>query len=79
MIDPATMSSPYAIANDGDIAGQGGRGNTIISSGGIRRHVQNLIAVGSGYELQKATDINNKGQILVQALTNPLSRTTRAC
>jgi hypothetical protein len=40
-------------------------------SGGICSNLQNLIPAGSGYELQTAIGINNKGQILVNAHTVP--------
>jgi probable HAF family extracellular repeat protein len=60
---------PNAISNNGVIAGQGGCGNAVIVSGGVCRNLQSLIPAGSGYELQMAIAINDKGQILVDALT----------
>jgi probable HAF family extracellular repeat protein len=69
MTDLGNNVFPNAIANNGVIAGEGGCGNAIIVSGGICQNLQNLIPAGSGYELQEAIGINNKGQILVQALT----------
>jgi probable HAF family extracellular repeat protein len=69
MTDLGNNVFPNAISNSGVIAGQGGCGNAVILSGGICRDLQNLIPAGSGYELQTAIGINNKGQILVEAHT----------
>jgi probable HAF family extracellular repeat protein len=69
MTDLGNNVFPYAISNNGVIAGQGGCGNAVILSGGICSNLQNLIPAGSGYELQTAIGINNKGQILVNAHT----------
>jgi hypothetical protein len=41
----------------------------IVVSGGICEDLQNLIPVGSGFVLENATGINNKGQIVVNAYT----------
>ena len=60
---------PNAISNNGVIVGQGGCGNAVILSGGICSNLQNLIPANSGYELQKAVGVNNKGQVLVEAHT----------
>jgi probable HAF family extracellular repeat protein len=60
---------PYAISNNGVIVGQGGCGNVFILSGGICRNLQTLIPARSGYELQTALGVNNKGQIVVDAST----------
>jgi probable HAF family extracellular repeat protein len=69
MTDLGNNVFPYAISNNGVIAGQGGCGNAVILSSGICSNLQNLIPAGSGYELQTAIGINNKGQILVNAHT----------
>jgi probable HAF family extracellular repeat protein len=69
MTDLGNNVFPNAISNSGVIAGQGGCGNAFILSGGICRNLQTLIPAGSGYELQTAIGINNKGQIVVDAST----------
>src|SRR5262249_51783377 len=61
MTDLGLNIDPNAISNNGVIVGQGGCGNAIIVSNGICRDLQTLIPAGSGYELQKALGINNKG------------------
>jgi probable HAF family extracellular repeat protein len=71
MTDLGNNVFPNAISNNGVIAGQGGCGNAVILSGGVCSNLQNLIPAGSGYELQTAIGINNKGQILVNAHTVP--------
>jgi probable HAF family extracellular repeat protein len=66
---------PYAINSNGVIVGSGGCGAAIIVSGGICQSLQNLIPAGSGYTLQEAKGINDKGQIIVYAQTegvNPI-------
>jgi probable HAF family extracellular repeat protein len=69
MTDLGNNVFPNAISNNGVIVGQGGCGNAFILSGGICRSLQTLIPAGSGYELQTALGINNKGQIVVEAHT----------
>jgi probable HAF family extracellular repeat protein len=69
MTDLGNNVFPNAISNNGVIVGQGGCGNAFILSGGICQNLQNLIPAGSGYNLQKAVGINNKGQIVVEAQT----------
>jgi probable HAF family extracellular repeat protein len=69
MTDLGLNIYPNAISNNGVIVGQGGCGNAVILSGGICSNLQNLIPANSGYELQKAVGINNKGQVLVEAHT----------
>jgi hypothetical protein len=48
----------------------------VLVAGGICENLQNLIPAGSGYTLQSAKGINNKGQIVVEARPPPLSRIT---
>jgi probable HAF family extracellular repeat protein len=67
MIDLGNNVFPNAISNNGVIVGQGGCGNAIIVSGGVCRDLQSLIPAGSGYELQRALGVNDKGQIIVDA------------
>jgi probable HAF family extracellular repeat protein len=62
---------PYAINNNGVIVGSGGCGGAIIVSGGICQNLQNLIPAGSGYTLQEARGINDKGQIIAYAQPEP--------
>lgn len=69
MTDLGNNVFPNAISNNGVIVGQGDCGNAFILSGGICRNLQTLIPAGSGYELQTALGINNKGQIVVDAST----------
>jgi probable HAF family extracellular repeat protein len=58
---------PYAINNNGVIAGSGGCGAAIIVSGGACENLQNLIPAGTGYVLEEAKGINDKGQIIAYA------------
>jgi probable HAF family extracellular repeat protein len=69
MTDLGNDVFPNAISNNGVIVGQGGCGNAFILSAGVCRNLQNLIPAASGYELQTAIGINNKGQIVVDAST----------
>jgi len=69
MTDLGLEIFPNAISNGGVIVGQGGCGNAVILSGGVCSNLQNLIPANSGYELQKAVGVNNKGQVLVEAHT----------
>jgi probable HAF family extracellular repeat protein len=69
MTDIGLNVYPNAIANDGVVVGQEGCGNAVIVTGGVCQNLQNLIPSGSGYTLQSAKGINNKGQILVEAQT----------
>jgi probable HAF family extracellular repeat protein len=69
MTDLGLNIDPNAISNNGVIVGQGGCGNAVILSNGLCRDLQTLIPAGSGYELQQALGINNKGQIVVDAST----------
>jgi probable HAF family extracellular repeat protein len=62
---------PDAISNNGVIVGEGGCGAAIIVSGGRCEDLQKLISAGSGYVLENAKGINNKGQIVVNAYTPP--------
>jgi probable HAF family extracellular repeat protein len=69
MTDLGNNVFPNAIANNGAIVGEGGCGNAVVLTGGSCSNLQNLIPANSGYELQSAVGINNKGQILAQAHT----------
>jgi probable HAF family extracellular repeat protein len=69
MTDLGLNIYPNAISNNGAIVGQGGCGNAVLVTGGICENLQNLIPAGSGYTLQSAKGINNKGQIVVEAST----------
>jgi probable HAF family extracellular repeat protein len=69
MTDLGNNLLPNAISNNGVIVGQGGCGNAFILNGAICQNLQNLIPAGSGYNLQKAVGVNNKGQIVVEAQT----------
>jgi len=69
MTDLGNNVFPNAISKNGVIVGQGDCGNAFILSGGTCRNLQTLIPAGSGYELQTALGINNKGQIVVEAHT----------
>jgi probable HAF family extracellular repeat protein len=77
MTDLGLNIFPYAINNNGVIVGSGGCGGAIIVSGGICQNLQNLIPAGSGYTLQEAKGINDKGQIIAYAqpesyISNPI-------
>jgi probable HAF family extracellular repeat protein len=69
MTDLGLNIYPNAISNNGVIVGQGGCGAAIIVHGGICEDLQNLIPAGSGFVLENAQGINNKGQIVVNAYT----------
>jgi len=69
MTDLGLNIYPNAISNNGVIVGQGGCGSAVIVTGGVCQNLQNLIPAGSGYTLQSAKGINNKGQIVVEAQT----------
>jgi len=75
MTDLGLNVFPYAINSNGVIVGSGGCGAASIVSGGVCRNLQNLISAGSGYMLQEAKGINDKGQVIVYAQTegvNPI-------
>jgi probable HAF family extracellular repeat protein len=65
MTDIGLNLFPYAINDNGEIAGSGGCGGAVVMIGGICRNLQNLIPPNSGYSLFEAKGINNKGQIIV--------------
>jgi probable HAF family extracellular repeat protein len=67
MTDIGLNVFPYAINNNGVIAGSGGCGSAIIVSAGKCQNLQTLIPAGSGYTLMEAKGINDKGQIIAYA------------
>jgi probable HAF family extracellular repeat protein len=67
MTDIGLNVFPYAINNNGVIVGAGGCGAAIIVTGGVCQSLQKLIPAGSGYTLQEAKGINDKGQIIAYA------------
>jgi probable HAF family extracellular repeat protein len=69
MTDLGLNIYPNGISNNGVVVGQGGCGSAVIVTGGICQNLQNLIPAGSGYTLQSAKGVNNRGQIVVEAQT----------
>jgi probable HAF family extracellular repeat protein len=67
MTDLGLNIFPYAINNNGAIAGAGGCGAAIVVTGGACHSLQNMIPAGSGYTLMEAKGINDKGQIIAYA------------
>jgi uncharacterized membrane protein len=78
MTDLGLEIFPNAISNNGVVVGQGGCGNAVIVTGGICQNLQNLIPAGSGYTLQSAKGINNKGQVVVDASTTNTFQKSRS-
>ena len=77
MTDIGLNVFPYAINNNGVIVGSGGCGAAIIVRGGVCQNLQNLIPARSGFTLQEARGINDKGQIIAYAqpesyISNPV-------
>jgi len=68
-LTPGLFSQPMAINNKGQIVGDlgNGIGDPFIWENGAYTHLNDLIDPASGYALQFAPDINDKGQILVWA------------
>jgi probable HAF family extracellular repeat protein len=73
MTDLGLNVFPHAINNNGVIVGGGGCGAAIIVSGGVCQNLQNLIPAGSGYTLQEAKGVNDRGQIIVYAQTEGIN------
>jgi probable HAF family extracellular repeat protein len=66
MTDLGLNVEPEAINDSGVIVGQA-PGGAFIDSGGQIQNLNNLVAPGSGFELEDATGINKSGQIIVNA------------
>ena len=74
MTDLGLNVFPDAINDLGVIVGQG-PGGAVIDSGGTAQNLNNLIPAGSGFTLNNAVGINNKGQIVANGGSDATGRT----